>query len=301
MKRLTEEERLKEWFIRYTRIFNKRYTSKQKSLFLEAVVSDLKGIRDDVKVHTYIRDKGPKGPGRNVYVGRLKKADMIICTYYDTPLIYKGDYAFFDKASQKKKTVLVQVVLSTIYLILGILLASLLTALQLSTFLLVVFYGLYLIGLLKITRGIAENHTDIRNSSSLLVVLQCAMLIKQPTVAFALVDNGCGNESGLDKVLSLKKKGTPVYCLDSIGSDLPLYSVQKSVVTDLETQEVKGELAKEAEDKTDVSTIVSAYFDKDRMILDKGTIKAPQLNVVHFNKVFEYLELLGRTQETEES
>lgn len=300
MNRLTEEERLKEWFIRYTRIFNKRYTVKQKSLFLEAIVSDLKGIRDDVKVHTYLKDKGPKGPGRNVYVGRLKKADMIICTYYDTPLIYKGDYPIFDKASQKKKTVLVQVILSVIYLIVGILLASLLTTLQVSTLLSVVFYGLYLVGLLIITRGIPESHTDIRNSSSLLVVLQCILLMKQPRVAFALVDNGCGNGSGLAKVLSLKKKGTPVYFLDSIGSDLPLYSVKNAIVTDLKTQEVKGQLAGEVEDRSAVATIVSACFVKGRMILDKAAIKSSQLNVAHLNSVFEYLEKLVRGQETEE-
>lgn len=295
---MAEEEILKEWFVRYTRIFNKRYSKKQKSLFLDAVVADIKAMRQDVKLHTYTQEKGPKGSGRNVYVGKIKQAKTIICTYYDTPLIYSGEYHLFDKELQKKQTVMVQILLSVFYLLIGIVLATVFSFFKTPTAVSVISYGIYLLGLLVITKGIPESHTEVRNTSSVLLILQSILLLKKQNVAFALLDNGCGNNDGLEKLLALKKEDAKVYYLDSIGADEALYLIKESGLRYLgnnqEMVELKGQFLK----RPDLLSIVSAQQthgdSRDDLgldlVLSKEALNKRQLKAENLNTVYDYLE-----------
>ena len=87
---------------RYSFMYRSRNSNKEKTRFLKALVTDISQVRKDISVIEYSNQK--KFSARNVYVGNIEKADQIVCTYYDTPPAYLGDYVLFDRKKQQKQT-----------------------------------------------------------------------------------------------------------------------------------------------------------------------------------------------------
>ncbi|OUK45540.1 hypothetical protein BU183_02130 [Enterococcus faecium] len=74
----------------------------------------------------------------------------------------------------------------------------------------------------KAARGWPSRQTFIRNTSSILTMLEMIRTIDDPSVAYAFVDEGCYGEKGLDSVRSGMKKEAILFYLDSVGADTPL-------------------------------------------------------------------------------
>ena len=99
---MEQSEVFKDWLFRYQYVYRLRRTEKSKKRFLAALVTDIAKIREDVRVIEY--DQQKKYASRNVYVGNIKQADRVICTFYDTPPESIGSYQLFDRKDQAKKT-----------------------------------------------------------------------------------------------------------------------------------------------------------------------------------------------------
>jgi hypothetical protein len=97
---MEQSEVFKDWLFRYQYVYRLRRTEKSKKRFLAALVTDIAKIREDVRVIEY--DQQKKYASRNVYVGNIKQADRVICTFYDTPPESIGSYQLFDRKDQAK-------------------------------------------------------------------------------------------------------------------------------------------------------------------------------------------------------
>ncbi|MCT8193477.1 hypothetical protein KY382_35665, partial [Pseudomonas monteilii] len=99
---MNQTETFRDWLFRYRYVYRSRSTDKSKQRFLKALIADIIPFRKDLQVIEY--DHTKKNASRNLYVGDLTKAKRIICTYYDTPPQHFGDYHFFDRQEQGRKT-----------------------------------------------------------------------------------------------------------------------------------------------------------------------------------------------------
>ncbi len=98
---MEQTEVFKDWLFRYQYVYRLRRTEKSKKRFLAALVTDIAKMREDVHVIEYDRQK--KYASRNVYVGDIKQADQVICTFYDTPPESVGSYQLFNRKIKPKK------------------------------------------------------------------------------------------------------------------------------------------------------------------------------------------------------
>jgi len=214
---------------RYSFMYRSRNSNKEKTRFLKAIVTDISQVRKDISVIEYSNQK--KYSARNVYIGNIEKADQIVCTYYDTPPAYLGDYVLFDQKKQEKQTTKAVLGTSLIWFFLGILGTILYMKLvsapfvlfSVQTVCLALIYGGYFIILSKLSKGAWNRKNLIRNTSSVLCLLQ--MLTENQNkkkVAYAFIDEGCYGRRGLDVLISSVKKNAKVYYLDSIGADATL-------------------------------------------------------------------------------
>lgn len=78
--------------------------------------------------------------------------------------------------------------------------------LSVQTGITVLAFGSYFFLLGKAARGWPSRQTFIRNTSSILTMLEMIRTIDDPSVAYAFVDEGCYGEKGLDSVRSGMKK-----------------------------------------------------------------------------------------------
>ena len=81
----------------------------------------------------------------------------------------------------------------------------------------------------KITKGRASKNTIIRNTSSILAMLTAMYTISSNKIAYAFVDDGCTNQSGL--ALLKRETNAKLIYLDSIGASKNLYLLTNSVST----------------------------------------------------------------------
>ncbi|EGP4754586.1 TPA: hypothetical protein IZ356_001648 [Enterococcus faecium] len=224
---MKKNEMFRDWEFRYRYIYRKRRTKKSKQRFLSALVSDIYSMRTDVTVIAYdtlaYRSK-------NIYVGDIEKAEKVICTYYDTPVHALGSYFMFDWKDQRKKTIY-SILLSFILLFSlgwwGMMIYNknphhVFDLLSVQTGITVLAFGSYFFLLGKAARGWPSRQTFIRNTSSILTMLEMIRTIDDPSVAYAFVDEGCYGEKGLDSVRSGMKKEAILFYLDSVGADTPL-------------------------------------------------------------------------------
>lgn len=270
---MQQEEKFNDWLFRYRYVYRVRRTDKNKRRFLQALVTDIASMREDVRVIEYNQQK--KTASRNVYVGNVKKADRIICTYYDTPLAHFGGYRFFDRQVQGKRTTNLIILSSILMILLGLagtlLYMKLATAAfdlsSLYTWLFIAIFGLYFFALGKVTQGLSRRKNVIRNTSSVLALLRL-MEAAGPNTAFAFLDEGTYGDNGLEVLRSSTKKQAQIIYLDSIGANEPLQVIGSGIS--------KGRLAEAgltAAPGNDVTYVISGSVEGTGYELTKTAMK----------------------------
>lgn len=297
---MEQDEQLEDWYVRYHSIFGKRYTRKRKDRFLESLTADIRQFRSDVELETFKLNEKDLVEYKNLYVGDIKKADTIICTYYDTPAAHLGPYQFFDVADRKKNTMRFIFLSAILYIIVGLVFTwqvampvfqtnALISPVSL---LCILFYVLYFFFLKSVARGWPNKHNLIRNTSSVLVQLYSTKQFRNEKLAFAFLDAGCTNNAGLEKVMD--QSNATVYMLDSIGSEKKLYQVMSNRKLAISSNSVETVVSPEiANDR--LVYVISATKEKDRFTLSKDDLKQNQLSDTNMNEVLLYLkQLVGR-------
>ena len=192
---LTEE--MKDWIFRYQYLFKNRYNKKKKIKFLHAFVSDLSKLTNKIKVIS-------SNDGiQNIYVGDIHKAKRVICTGYDTPLKFIGEYVYFNKKINQKKF-LAYIYLKSILVILigliGVLLWNLFmpksSFFSIQSLLISILAVIYFIYLSKISKGEGFKYTLIRNTSSVLFLLNRIKKGITEGEAYAFIDETCLGDKG---------------------------------------------------------------------------------------------------------
>ena len=220
---MESNRQMNDWIVRYGFLLKKRNSDKQKDKFIQTFLSDVLNIRDDINV---IEIEEKKRKYHNIYIGEVSKADKIITTYFDTPIVSFGDYSFTDSEKNKRNT-LTRIAFESI--------ASFCIGLGIFLFLMRVFEGTLLTTVLTvfalaffyvlngIVKGRASSKTQVRNTSSLVLVLSLLAKYKgNKKVALAIVDGGCTNEIGLVALRNSVKAQAKIYELDCVGANTAL-------------------------------------------------------------------------------
>jgi len=297
---MEQDEQLEDWYVRYHSIFGKRYTRKRKDRFLESLTADIRQFRSDVELDTFKLNEKDIVEYKNLYVGDIKKANTIICTYYDTPAVHLGPYQFFNVESRAKNTMLFILLSSVFYLLIGLFFTwkVAMPVFQTNSFvsmlslLCILFYILYFYFLKSVARGWPNKHNLIRNTSSVLMQLYCTKQFKNKKVAFAFLDAGCTNNSGLEKVMD---KSDAVICmLDSIGSEENLYQVMSNRDLSISRNSVETVILPDIINDR-LLYVISGSKEEDSFTLSKKELKQNKLSDTNMNEVILFLEqLVGR-------
>lgn len=262
------DERYNDWLARYSTFYKKRYSDKEKTKFIKALMADIVSIRKDVKVMEYDKDRYQ---GRSIYVGDIQKADTIICTYYDTPPSYFGSYVYFDTDNQKKKTTQCGLVGSILWFVFGLICTYFyihhstngFSLFQWRTLLLVILYGLYFVILSRIAKGNWNRRSLIRNTSSIICMLK--MMSEEKNVAYAFVDKGCFGYDGLKTLHKECRKNAKIYYLDSVGASDSIQTIQKEKV----------------------QYVFSGHQENNQWVLTKKELNSKAIHEENFNEVIK--------------
>ncbi|MBU5343398.1 hypothetical protein [Caldifermentibacillus hisashii] len=296
---MNRQELLKDWYIRYHLVFGKRYTIRQKKRFLKSLSADILPFRQDIKLDTFKLNEKDKNEYQNLYVGNIKKADTIICTYYDTPAVRCSPYHFFDIEHRKKSLTTFILFSSILYIIIGFLFTLLVAIPIFQTkeigsiwfILCILFYIVYFYFLNKVTRGLPKRNNLIQNTSSILLLLNCIASFHSKRLAFALVDAGCTNDVGLEKLMN--ESDAKVYMLDSIGSEKPLYQVMPNSNQYREIESV-DQVDSLVFTNDRLVYIISGDKKDDQFILSRKDLQKKKLNESNMNNLFSFLEQVER-------
>lgn len=285
------ETKFNDRLARYAYGLKKRYSKKGKQKFITTLLKDIAITRNDFNVIEYQYNK--KATLSNIYIGDIKKADKIICTYYDTPPFKYGDYYFFNRDKQNFQTIVSIIFNTLLWLIIGIGLVLKYMQIASDTFKLVslntlilaiIFFG-YFYALKKIASGDINKYTVIRNTSSVLCLLSLIDQTANNKVAYAFIDYGATNDSGLKALISENKKAD-IYLIDSIGADAKLYykgsSLSSNKLNENDIEKIDG--------KTKVNYIFAAKKTDDKYYLTKSLMKAKNINMHNYNQVKKILE-----------
>lgn len=292
---MMESKLFKDWLFRYQYVYRNRKNYKKKSRFISALVTDIAKIREDVKVIEY--GKKNKELPRNIYVGDIQKAETIITAYYDTPTKSFSPYVFFNKEKEKKEATIFILLSSVIMLIFGLLATIFYTnivsnpfsSFSFLTIFIILLYGIYFYFFSKITRGLAEKNTLIRNSSSILTLLIMIKEIKNKNIAFAFTDQGVYGEAGLEILKESTKNNAEIYVLDSVGADAPLHLIGSSKA---KKRVGNSEVSYHFSPRRDYNYLISARTSEENSeeiyYLNQNDLKQTELNK---NNIIELVNL----------
>lgn len=279
---MEQTEGFKDWLFRYQYVYRLRRTEKSKKRFLAALVTDIAKMREDVRVIEYNQQK--KYAARNVYVGNIKQADRVICTFYDTPPESFGSYQLFDRKDQAKKTTRFILASTIVAILLGIVGTLIYMRLSPNSFQLnsigtlgiVAIYAAYFALLGKVTKGLSNRKTLVRNTSSILAMLKMIAENKQKNIAYAFLDEGSYGNKGLDELQDQVKNHCKIYYLDSVGASAPLHLIGESP----NSSKINSNVDYQAADQK-VSYLFSARKDQEHagFYLNPADLKEKQLNM----------------------
>lgn len=289
---MQENRNFKDWLFRYQYVYKVRKNEKSKTRFISSLVTDISEIRDDIQVIEYGQDRNDRS--RNVYIGDVEQAERIICAHYDTPIKTLGSYVYFDKKKARNKTTAFILASSILMLLLGIAAtvtygaysANQFVLFSFSTLFIGLFYGIYFYFLSKIAQGIPERKNLIRNTSSVLALMEMLKEITDKKMAFAFVDKGSYGNAGVDVLKATNEKHADIYILDSIGSDAPLHLVGNDFTK--QTAQKIG-IDYEISDSLHYNYIFSGRTSeknsKTEYYLDRSDLKQKELNIENIKKV----------------
>lgn len=279
---MEQTEGFKDWLFRYQYVYRLRRTEKSKKRFLAALVTDIAKMREDVRVIEYNQQK--KYAARNVYVGNIKQADRVICTFYDTPPESFGSYQLFDRKDQAQKTTRFILASTIVAILLGIIGTLIYMRLSPNSFQLnsigtlgiVAIYAAYFALLGKVTKGLSNRKTLVRNTSSILAMLKMIAENKQKNIAYAFLDEGSYGNKGLDELQDQVKNHCKIYYLDSVGASAPLHLIGESP----NSSKINSNVDYQAADQK-VSYLFSARKDQEHagFYLNPADLKEKQLNM----------------------
>jgi hypothetical protein len=110
-------------------------------------------------------------------------------------------------------------------------------------------------------------------------------------LAFALVDAGCTNDVGLEKLMN--ESDAKVYMLDSIGSEKPLYQVMPNSNQYREIESV-DQVDSLVFTNDRLVYIISGDKKDDQFILSRKDLQKKKLNESNMNNLFSFLEQVER-------
>ncbi|MGM0338682.1 hypothetical protein [Enterococcus sp. AZ007] len=285
---MEQTEVFKDWLFRYQYVYRLRRTEKSKKRFLAVLVTDIAKMRKDIQVIEYNQQK--KYAARNVYVGNIKQADRVICTFYDTPPESIGSYQLFNRKDQAQKTtkfILLSTIIAILLGILGTLIYMRFSPNSFnfnspSTLMIMAVYAGYFVLFGKITKGLSNRKTLVRNTSSLLAMLKMIAENKQKNIAYAFLDEGSYGNKGLEELQKQVSGQCKIYYLDSVGSSAPLHLVGKSP----NDKNINGKIEYQPADQK-VSYLFSARSDQENAAyyLNPADLKAKQLNMENITAV----------------
>lgn len=286
------DELFKDRLARYSFLFAKRNTVKEKDRFLKALITDIQQERNDIQVIEFNKTK--KSSAHNVYVGNVRTASHIIGTYFDTPLSYSSDYVYFDREDQRKKTLRSIVTATLLWLVAGLVFTLVYIQVthvtldfhSLATWILMLFSIVYFTFFAKITKGNWNRKTLVRNTSSIVSLLQ---MISNPdkNIAYVFLDEGCYGDGGLQELKKKTKRNAEIYLLDSIGGHGELI-VQGKAFSKLKSNQEKVHTLKQ---RDDINYIYA--FDKQvngKYALSQSAIRSKELNYENFKIVQNVLK-----------
>lgn len=281
---MAPSEKFKDWQFRYQYMFGVRKSEKSKMRFIGALLTDLSQLGATPKIIEF--DKQKNSASRNIYVGDFNKAKKIICTYYDTPMTYLSDYILFDRQEQSRKTIkslLVNTILLTILGLIGIYILIQANMFsfefnQFKTYVSIALLMVYFIIFGRVAKGMANRRNLVRNTSSLLLMLDMIEKTNNENIAFAFIDEGSIGERGLQVLREDAPRKTPIYLLDSIGADTTLYC--KSNEVELLTQ-------KSIHDNKNakINYIFCGEQKEDIYYLPKNLLRKKELNMENLSQL----------------
>lgn len=242
---------LKDLIFRYCILLGRRFSYKEKITFLRIISKELiqLGYNVDAKIAKLKLARKKYENYYNAYIGDLDKADVVICTYYDTGINYfnlSKIFAFNQKFNRSRYFLglipifilfIISITLNYFIFIPNIHETSFIS---ISGFLLIISTLLLFYLILKFKNGIPNKKNFVCNTSSILVILNIINKMEKPLkkkIAFVLYDGGCSNQYGIKMLenYSEKIKKKKFIFLDSLGnSDSLLFFKPKSANFDFE-------------------------------------------------------------------
>lgn len=283
---MLQSEKFKDWQFRYQYIYAKRQSDKSKNKFIGALLTDLFDLGVTPTIIEFDRQKNRAS--RNIYIGDLSHSKRVICTYYDTPQKFFGDYVLFDRDTQSRRTILYLIVTSVILLLIGFF--SLLYLIN-NQFLVFNFQNpraylgflvilIFFVVLGRVSKGLPNRQNLIRNTSTLLLMLSMIEKNNDEQTAFAFIDEGSLGEQGLKVLQSSVSKNTLIFFLDSIGANTALnFKGEKS-------EKFSDNSIKNASGLT-VNYIFSGEKKDNQFYLSKKILKNKKINMKNLDGVMK--------------
>ena len=228
------QEIVKDWFLSYGVILDKRFTANQKLKFIKRTKAELENMGYKTEVsETKVTNRGfGSKTYNNLYAGDIVNSDIVIYTYYDTPTkSFFNNNKFAFNSNYDKKDTIVGLFLGIFIIFVSCLILTNIIQPNIRLSGIFSFWGISFIALCviafslinKYKYGIAEKNNIVRNSSSIIAIMTLAKNLEEEyknRVCFAFIDEGTSSEIGLkilDKYLPKRKK-IKIY-LDSVGAD----------------------------------------------------------------------------------
>ncbi|CAM3692848.1 hypothetical protein ERUR111494_07085 [Erysipelothrix urinaevulpis] len=286
---------LKDRIFSYCIVNGVRFTAKQKKKFLYATQVDFtrqgkatRVVQSDLKV-SYAQTI----PHYNLYVGDVEKAEYIITTYYDTStkLLDKSKVEAFSRGNSKRNS-LIQITLSilltmflvgTAYIfIIPSLLNKSIFSLQGVLVLAYLFLSLFIIK--KVSKGFPNRYNFVRNSSSVIAMIEVAERLQSSKIAYAVLDGGTATDYGIKMLRSIADQNAKIIYLDSIANEGPIH-----VFSDLISLKSKVK-PKPLEHEADILVTFGELTKGKIYIENANTSKDNQINEKIFDNNISKLE-----------
>ncbi|WPC08158.1 hypothetical protein [Globicatella sp. PHS-GS-PNBC-21-1553] len=287
------EERLKDWLFRYRTVFNKRQSTVQINRFIHSFVKDVYQFREDIEVKELTNNE--QDFGKIIIVGNPKKARQVVATYYDTPKQHFGSYDFFNVKEQERKT-FQYIMLSAGLLFLGGLMA-LFMYLKFSQFAIDFRdYKTWLVSITlmaffwlasKVSRGISRRKNVVRNTSSILAILELMYHRRDSGIAYILIPNGTYGFEQIDLIKQLFVKRGELYYLDSIGSHNALYCFTQS---ENEQEKCQRFGINTQDGVKHYHYIISSKESTGNYYLDRDDLNSTEVNWKNINTIIAYFK-----------
>lgn len=278
-------EILKDLILRYGIIFGKRFNPKEKISFLRVISKELAplGYQVDAKLSKLKLATRRYQNYYNAYIGDLNKAEVVICTNYDTGINnfnLQKTYAF---QSQFSKLTYFISVAPFIFLFIASLILNYLVFLpdirisgffSISGISAIVSTVLLFFLIAKFKSGIPNTKNFVCNSSSIITIINLINKLdkkEKKKIAFVLYDGGNSGQYGLKMLESYAKqiKDKKFIFLDSIanGDDLVFFKPQGS---DLNIAHVHFHDGSIETQLSNYIMITSGHINEDNKILIKN-------------------------------